>query len=249
MKPILAAAALALAVHPATWAAEADARTPVLAELFTSEGCSSCPPADALLRKLDVLQPVPNARIIVLSEHVDYWNYDGWRDPFSSRQFSRRQEDYADRLGSEIFTPQLIIDGREQFAGGDARSIAAAISRAAARPKSVLRILQAKREGSGIAVQLSVRPLTNGRGHVWLAIADDSDESNVARGENSGRTLSHVAVVRRLEKVADAAKGEALEKVLRVPAGGPRTAAGQRVVAFVESGKAIVAADSAAVKN
>src|ERR1700686_990870 len=108
---------------------------PVLAELFTSEGCSSCPPADALLMKLDRLQPVPGARVIVLSEHVDYWNQLGWRDPFSSPQFSKRQADYARLMGSEVYTPQLVIDGRVQLNGSDAKDIQDAIARAAARPK------------------------------------------------------------------------------------------------------------------
>ncbi len=246
---VVLAAALALAACPSLWPAEADARTPVLAELFTSEGCSSCPPADALLRKLDHVQPVPNAHIIVLSEHVDYWNTSGWRDPFSSPQFSKRQEDYADRLGSEVFTPQLIVDGREQFAGGDARAIQAAIARAAARPKSLLHILQAKRETSSVSVQISMQQLMNARGHIWIAIADEVDESNVTRGENSGRTLSHVAVVRRLNKVADIPKGKALETTLHLPFDPAWTTNGKRIVAFVESDHTIVGVDSAFLQN
>lgn len=250
MRFVLAAAALALTACPSTWPAEADARTPVVAELFTSEGCSSCPPADAFLRKLDHVQPIANARIIVLSEHVDYWNHDGWRDPFSSPQFSKRQEDYADRLGSEVFTPQLVVDGSEQFVGGDARSIQAAIAKAAAKPKTPLQILQAKRDGSNILVQISLaNSSTNARGHLWIAIADDVDESNVTRGENSGRTLSHVAVVRRLEKVGDTAKGRALERSLRLPFDPAWATNGKRIVAFIESNHAIIAADSASLQN
>jgi hypothetical protein len=249
MKAILAATALAFAACPSTWPADADARTPVVAELFTSEGCSSCPPADSFLRKLDHVQPVPNARIIVLSEHVDYWNSSGWRDPFSSSQFTRRQENYAERLGSEVFTPQLVIDGREQFVGADARSIQAAIERAAARPKLAFQIRNAKRDGSNVAVQISLPGFTEPQGEVWLAIADDIDESNVTRGENSGRTLSHVGVVRRLEKVADIRKRQALETTLRVPFDPAWKTHGKRVVAFLESNHAIIAADSASLQN
>src|SRR5271166_5943636 len=139
MKPFLFVTILAAGLH----AAEPNARVPVLAELFTSEGCSSCPPADALLMKLDKMQPVAGAQIIVLSEHVDYWNSLGWKDPFSSPQFSRRQADYARLLGSEVYTPQLVIDGRVQLNGSDGRDIQAAIARAAAKPKLPVQIVQA----------------------------------------------------------------------------------------------------------
>src|SRR5437016_3184651 len=190
------------------------ADVPVLAELFTSEGCSSCPPADALLIRLDRLQPVPGAHVIVLSEHVDYWDQLGWRDPFSSPQFSKRQADYARILGSDVYTPQLVIDGRVQLNGSDAGSIRAAITRAAAKPKLLVHIVQATREGAEAVIHLSVPVLPSGKSGVWVAVADESDQSSVSKGENSGRNLEHVAVVRNLTQVGSVSKAAGFDQTV-----------------------------------
>jgi hypothetical protein len=217
---------------------------PVLAELFTSEGCSSCPPADALLMKLDRLQPVAGVHVIVLSEHVDYWNQLGWRDPFSAAQFSQRQAGYAHLMGSEVYTPQLVIDGRVQLNGSDAKDIQAAITRAAARPKLPVRIVQATREGPAAVVHLSVPALPSGRSDVWVAVADESDQSSVTKGENSGRKLAHVAVVRSLTKVGSVSKAEGFDQTLRLPLNAA-SAAGSRIVVFVaQVHSAVMGADS-----
>src|ERR1044072_3572695 len=113
----------------------------VLVELFTSEGCSSCPPADALLERLDRAQPVAGAQIIVLSEHVDYWNHIGWADPYSSPAFSARQQQYARRFRTQgPYTPQMVVDGRTEFVGSDARSAESSIRDAFGQPKVAVRI-------------------------------------------------------------------------------------------------------------
>jgi hypothetical protein len=230
MRHFIFASILAMALR----GAEPNTRVAVLAELFTSEGCSSCPPADALLIKLDRAQPVAGAQIIVLSEHVDYWNSLGWSDPYSSAQFTQRQAMYARSLVADNFTPQLIIDGRSQLLGSDEKAILSSIARAATRPKTSVRIVTAKREGNEAVVGIAVGA-SAGKGNVWVAIADESDQSSVRNGENSGRTLTHVAVVRNLSKVGTVTKTAGLEKTLRVPLGA-RTAE-MRVVVFVaESG-------------
>lgn len=230
---------LALTFSLAASAAEPNSRPTVLAELFTSEGCSSCPPADALLMKLDKVQPVAGVQIIVLSEHVDYWNSLGWADPYSSAQFTQRQGMYVHSLVAESYTPQIVIDGRKEILGSDERAIESAIAKAAARPKIAVRIIAAKREGNEAIVNVTVGAPTSSKADVWVAIADDRDQSSVRNGENKGRTLNHVAVVRSLGKVGTVTKAAGFEKELRIPL--PAQAADRRVVVFVaESGGPVV---------
>ena len=112
-------------------------RTPVVVELFTSEGCSSCPPADELLAKLDKTQLIAGVEIIPLEFHVDYWNELGWTDPFSSSLFSERQNSYARAFGNgRIYTPQMVVDGGAEFVGSNSGRAYEAIRRAARRTKS-----------------------------------------------------------------------------------------------------------------
>src|SRR5438094_115180 len=117
-----------------------EARVPVLVELFTSEGCSSCPPADAFLQKLDHDQPISGADIVVLSEHVDYWDELGWKDPYSSRLFTDRQAAYGQRFGLRtVYTPQMVVDGASEFVGNDSRLAEKAFSKAVSKAKIGIR--------------------------------------------------------------------------------------------------------------
>lgn len=174
----------------------AETRVPVLVELFTSEGCSSCPPADELLRKLTA-QPFPGAEVIALSEHVDYWNRLGWRDPFSAPQFSTRQQEYARAFGIQgPYTPQIVVDGKSEFVGSDASRLANAVKQAAQRTKTPISIAI---EGERLRAEAP-----GAKGDLWLAIAEDGLETNVPRGENAGRRLLHDAVARRLVRIGKA---------------------------------------------
>jgi hypothetical protein len=207
-------------------------RRPILLELFTSEGCSSCPPADRLLEALDRTQPVSGADLIVLSEHVDYWNRLGWTDPYSSPLFSERQQEFVRHLRlDEAYTPQLVIDGQAEFIGSDERAIRAGILRAESYPKAAISV-RARRAGSDVKVSLGVgdriRPTD-----LYLALANDPAPSEVTRGENSGRTLRHIAVVRSLVRVGALPAHGAFAKDLTLPLKN-ENAQTWRVVAFLQ---------------
>lgn len=197
-------------------------RTPVLVELFTSEGCSSCPPADGLLEKLDRLQPVDGAELVVLSEHVDYWDDIGWKDPYSSREFSLRQGDYAHRFRLDgPYTPQMVVDGDAQLVGSDERQALRALGNAAKIDKIPVSLSSPRTEGANfLVVHVEVGPpLSSAKpasGQVWIALANDRDQSNVRRGENAGRILKHVAVVRALTQVGTIDRGGTFSKNVRV---------------------------------
>src|SRR4051812_34940092 len=172
-------------------------RTPVLVELFTSEGCSSCPPVDKLLIELKEKQPIVNAQVIALGQHVDYWNHDGWTDRFSSAQFTARQEQYADLLNDGPYTPQMIVDGTTSVVGNDADGVSRAISNAAATAKPV----QIESSDGGGPLQVTVNGIANSSPEIFFALVEDDLESQVKAGENHGVTLHHVAVARQLRSL------------------------------------------------
>jgi hypothetical protein len=199
----------------------------VLVELFTSEGCSSCPAADALLAEIDRTQPLPGIRVIVLSEHVDYWNHIGWKDPFSSPAFSRRQEQYARRFQlASIYTPQLVVDGKSEMVGSDERSVRQAILNAAKHPKVPMRV-----QTSSTGLRIDIDAALADDAVLILASADSSTTvSDVKRGENSGRLLKHVAVVRSLKEIGVVSKGKPFATTVPVGEG----TGNKRWIAFLQ---------------
>lgn len=169
-------------------AGDVTTRTPVLIELFTSEGCSDCPPADRLLEKLDRTQPVADADLIVLSEHVDYWDDIGWRDPYSSHDYSIRQDAYAKQLHLHtVYTPQMVVDGHTEFVGSDERRAISAIEDAAKTGKIPVALSSAHLEDSHnvvahVEVGLLGSATRSQSARVLIALADDSDQSSVRAG-------------------------------------------------------------------
>jgi hypothetical protein len=182
-------------------------RRPVVVELFTSEGCSSCPPADRLLAKLESEQPVPGAEIIALGWHVDYWNHLGWADRFSSSEFTERQYAYSQSLGtSGVYTPQMVVDGVTEFIGSDGSLARRTIAEAAQAPKAEVSVtLVAGPSGGEARLAVRVEKLgaaqAAGKVEVLLAVTENGLGSSVQRGENAGRRLEHRAVVHRLQRL------------------------------------------------
>jgi hypothetical protein len=194
---------------------------PVVLELFTSEGCSSCPPADALISELGA----STKSVIALAYHVDYWNHLGWADPFSSRQWSERQTDYARALNLDgEYTPQMVIGGGWQCPGSDAGSIARAIAAARSEPAVGRTSIQTSLAGTGsrkLQVKVNAQLLTaTGPGPfvVMLAIYESGLVSKIGAGENGGRELTYDYTVRRLLPAfeLDGAKGASASKELNI---------------------------------
>jgi hypothetical protein len=195
-------------------------RSPVLVELFTSEGCSDCPPADHMLAQLDPF-------VVVLSEHVDYWDHQGWKDRFSSHEYTLRQEDYAKRFQIDgPYTPQMVVDGAAQFVGSDAKRAKEEIGKAQQRAKAQVKLA---RTAGGVQIDIANAP---NYASVFMALAEDSAASDVAAGENKGRHLTHVAILKSLRKVGSVKRGAGFSQTVSLPA----PAAEQRVIVFLQEG-------------
>jgi hypothetical protein len=187
--------------------------TPIFIELFTSEGCSSCPPADAWLKQIDASQPIPGALAIVLSEHVDYWNHDGWKDPYSSSFFTDRQSAYVRVLGgSSPYTPQMIVNGATELQLSNQAQVTQVFKKAAGAqqlPVSISALTVSSDSSATLHAHVDADGAASKRNaDVYAVVALDHAESEVLHGENGGRHLSHAAVALDLVRVGKLEKGK-----------------------------------------
>lgn len=205
----------------------AAARGVAVVELFTSEGCSSCPPADTVLARL----ANPDGGVYALAFHVDYWDDLGWRDPFASPEFTDRQKAYARTLGGQgLYTPQMIVNGTEQFTGSDGARANESIARALARPATVSLSVAARGTASGAVVIDCKAQNAPADAVVDIAVVERATSSDVRAGENAGRVLRHANVVREFA-VAPIGAGAA-SVIVHVPASLRR--GGGEVIAYVQ---------------
>jgi hypothetical protein len=257
-----------VAAQPVTATSPATRGVPILIELFTSEGCSSCPPADALLQRMIESQPAAGAEIIGLAEHVDYWDRQGWKDRFSSAALTNRQQVYGAHFNNDsIYTPQMVVDGRAEFVGSDGEAARRAIQRAAAFPHGKLDIVvdataaaavQIQRSGSAkrAALQISVTatdlPVVSRGDHADLivAVTENHLQSDVSRGENRGRVLKHAAVVRQLQLAGEVPAGPHATIAAELPIDPAWQEDQLKIVAFVQErrGRAILASAAIPVR-
>jgi len=202
---VAAFAAIFLSIVLAKTSDPGPPRKAVVVELFTSEGCSSCPPADELLTHLRQDLSAKNIQVIPLGFHVDYWNSLGWKDRFSSAEYSQRQEQYAQSLRVDgPYTPEMVVDGAVEFVGNDAGQAQRTIREAASQPEvATVKISSAADQ---LAVQVKA-PSSAQDAQVVLAITEDNLTTQVGSGENGGRTLHHAAVVRELRQLGPLHEG------------------------------------------
>lgn len=220
-------------------AADTTSRTPILLELFTSEGCSSCPPVDAWVQRLDAAQPVPGAEIIVLSEHVDYWDHQGWKDPFSSAEITHRQEDYVRRLGlSDVYTPQVIVDGDFEIHPADTAQVRQGLQKAAQAkliPVTIGSVSVENGSSGFLTGRVSVNGANTSRGaEVFVALALDKVETDVLGGENDGRKLTNIAVVKKIIPIGKLDGTGNIDQAFRIKLWPSADRANLRAVAFVQ---------------
>jgi hypothetical protein len=212
--PVSVAAVLLFVTNVAWLTKAAGAQQPVVIELFTSEGCSSCPPADAMLTKLSHRRDTNIAKLILLEEHVEYWNNGGWKDPFSGPTYTDRQYDYTKELHlATAYTPQIVIDGHLQASGNNPRAVQDLILEAAKAPMPAAVSLN---RVSPDKLQVSVNNAAGEKLDVLLAVTEDDLTNSVRAGENSGRTLNHSAVVREMHRLGSTADGK-FDKTVSLP--------------------------------
>lgn len=224
----------ALALLAFNTAATAQSR-PILVELFTSEGCSDCPPADALLAKI----AGERKDVIVLSEHVDYWNYLGWSDPFSSAASTQRQQDYAQRFrGEGPYTPQMVVDGTRQFVGSNSSALHTALAASADKAKPALTLTSlyessGRNRALGVSIKLAETPA---RARLIAVLVQNEGHQDVKRGENGGRTLRHISIAREFHDLGEtsASHPTATATEFKLPDNADPT--GYHIVVFVQQG-------------
>jgi hypothetical protein len=237
---VLALGISCVVAFPSTHAGMPVKRIPVLVELFTSEGCSDCPPADQVLAQLAGNNLVDGIEVIAMSEHVDYWNRLGWSDPFSAAQFSMRQNEYAQAFGNrDIYTPQMVVDGQLEFVGSNRVKAIQAVAHAAQIPKASIIITQIGRDKEMVKLQVSVDSIAglpqSEPADVFLAVTENNLFSNVARGENQGRRLMHAAVVRKLTLIGKISEGHSFNAAPVVQVDRQWKVKDLSVVAFVQA--------------
>jgi len=224
---------------------QSGAREPVVVELFTSEGCSTCPPADALLAAMDTRQPFPAAEIIAIEEHVDYWDQQGWKDPFSSADWTFRQNEYTGTLHTgSSYTPEMVVDGTQGFNGSSSGGARTAIEKAASVPKARVEINEVGPPQKSVVLKIGVEKLADANpspkdtAQVLLAITESGLHSAVKDGENAGRELRHSAVLRELKVIGTAGKnGEDFAGQPTVKLDSAWNVANLRAVVFVQEKK------------
>jgi hypothetical protein len=247
MRYVLLSMAFALALIAASPVPQG---SPVIVELFTSQGCSSCPSADRLLSKLG-----KDPRVIPLAFHVDYWNYIGWRDPFSSKAWSQRQEGYARAFRSNrIYTPQLVVSGRSQVVGSDESGVRRQIAEAlAAEPAGRVTVSAQPSPDGRLKIKAGAKLVRAADGplDLWVAVYETGLTTQVGAGENASRTLANDFVVRRLEKAltlpGTAGSADTREVVLGVDKRWNRDRLG--VAAFLQDPKTMAIQGAAVAKD
>jgi hypothetical protein len=196
------AAVLLWAIGIVGWIASADlaraedATAPVVVELFTSQGCSSCPPADALLGELS-----KRSDVLALGFHVDYWDYIGWKDPYASKLATKRQKLYAESFkASFVYTPQMVVNGSVENVGSDRAGVEAAVEKAKTRATAHPTLVLERRADGGLLVHIGAAE-SKRSATVWLACFDRQRSTAVPRGENAGSTLTNYHIVRHFESL------------------------------------------------